>query len=200
MDVVVVVDADADADADDAQPNGTSTRARWVFGFQRLDVYRCAIEFLAVAVKLAEQAPRGYGSLSDQLRRATLSVPLNIAEGSGKTARDGARFYTIARGAALECPRHSMFSKPSEQSERKILPIPAHSWNESCRCLQNSAPLEIPSASASASTSTFTTVLDFLVARRVYLATAALLTSTRRSWKRLTSLAGSSTTPSASKA
>ena len=74
-----------------------------MFGFQRLDVYRCAIEFLAVAVKLAEQAPRGYGSLSDQLRRAALSVPLNIAEGSGKTTRDGSRFYTIARGSALEC-------------------------------------------------------------------------------------------------
>ena len=56
-----------------------------------------------MAVKLADQAPRGYGSLSDQLRRAALSVPLNIAEGSGKTVRDGACFYTIARGAALEC-------------------------------------------------------------------------------------------------
>jgi four helix bundle protein len=74
-----------------------------MFGFQRLDVYRCAIEFLVVAVKLAERAPRGYGSLSDQLRRAALSVPLNIAEVSGKSARDGSRFYTIARGSALEC-------------------------------------------------------------------------------------------------
>ena len=74
-----------------------------MFGFQRLDVYRCAIEFLALAVKMAEKAPRGCGSLADQLRRAALSVPLNIAEGSGKTTRDAARFYTIARGSALEC-------------------------------------------------------------------------------------------------
>jgi four helix bundle protein len=28
---------------------------------------------------------------------------LNIAEGSGKGDRDAARFYTIARGSALEC-------------------------------------------------------------------------------------------------
>ena len=32
-----------------------------------------------------------------------MSVPLNIAEGSGKGGRDAARFYTIARGSALEC-------------------------------------------------------------------------------------------------
>jgi four helix bundle protein len=74
-----------------------------VFGFQRLDVYQCAVQFLALAAALAQRAPRGYSSLSDQLRRAALSVPLNIAEGSGKADRDAARFYAIARGSALEC-------------------------------------------------------------------------------------------------
>jgi four helix bundle protein len=74
-----------------------------MFGFQRLDAYRCAVQFLALSAALAERAPRGYGSLSEQLRRAALSVPLNIAEGSGKSDRDAARFYTIARASALEC-------------------------------------------------------------------------------------------------
>ena len=75
-----------------------------MFGFQRLDVYRCSVLFLGRAAPLAERVPRGYGSLSDQLRRAALSVPLNIAEGSGKpTERDARRFYAIARGSALEC-------------------------------------------------------------------------------------------------
>ena len=74
-----------------------------MFGFQRLDVYQCAVQFLARSASLAERAPRGYGDLSDQLRRAALSVPLNIAEGSGKTDRDAARFYTIAQASALEC-------------------------------------------------------------------------------------------------
>jgi four helix bundle protein len=74
-----------------------------MFGFQRLDVYRCSIQFLGHASGLAERVPRGHAALADQLRRAALSVPLNIAEGTGKGDRDAARFYTIARGSALEC-------------------------------------------------------------------------------------------------
>lgn len=74
-----------------------------MFGFQKLDVYKCAIEFLGHAAKLSEQTPKGYASLADQLRRASLSIPLNIAEGSGKFDKDAKRFYAIARGSALEC-------------------------------------------------------------------------------------------------
>ena len=78
----------------------------YVFGFQKLDVYRCAVRFLGVASTLAERVPRGHSALADQLRRAALSVPLNIAEGSGKGTmedREARRFYAIARGSALEC-------------------------------------------------------------------------------------------------
>jgi len=55
-----------------------------IFGFEGLDVYRCSIEFLALAWRLAEALPRGQSALGDQLRRAALSVPLNIAEGAGR--------------------------------------------------------------------------------------------------------------------
>jgi four helix bundle protein len=77
-----------------------------MFGFQKLDVYRCSVTFLGVASTLAERVPRGHSALSDQLRRAALPVPLNIAEGSGKGTmedREARRFYAIARGSALEC-------------------------------------------------------------------------------------------------
>ncbi len=71
---------------------------------ENLDVYRAAIEFLVLVASLLERFPRGHGPVADQLRRAALSIPLNIAEGYGKRGRaDRARFYDIARGSAHEC-------------------------------------------------------------------------------------------------
>src|SRR5207247_2001210 len=74
-----------------------------MFGFQQLDVYRCAVTFLGEVAPLAEKMPRGYAALGDQLRRAALSVPLNIAEGNGRLSGHATQHYTIARGSALEC-------------------------------------------------------------------------------------------------
>ena len=71
--------------------------------FKKLDVYRCSVRFLKLASRLAAKVPKGHGDLASQLRRASLSIPLNIAEGSGRKGRDAMRFYVIARGSALEC-------------------------------------------------------------------------------------------------
>ena len=72
--------------------------------YERLEVYRYATEHLALAVRITEGPPRPPGFLTDQYRRAALSIPLNIAEGVGKTgADDQRRFYAIARGSAMEC-------------------------------------------------------------------------------------------------
>jgi four helix bundle protein len=74
-----------------------------MFNFNRLDAYSCAISFFRLAIPLAERSPPGYHALSDQLRRAAVSIPLNIAEGSGKFDKDERRYFAIARGSALEC-------------------------------------------------------------------------------------------------
>src|SRR5882762_6526204 len=75
-----------------------------MLSFQKLDVYRCAIEFLGLAAAAAEEVPRGNAALLDQLRRAASSISLNIAEAAGRTGQaDAARTYAIARGSAMEC-------------------------------------------------------------------------------------------------
>jgi four helix bundle protein len=75
-----------------------------MLAYQKLDVYRCAVRALALSARITDEIPKGYGVLSDQLRRAALSISLNIAEGSGRPSAAGAaRFYGMARGSAMEC-------------------------------------------------------------------------------------------------
>jgi len=70
--------------------------------FCRLAVWQAAVCFLPLAAAIAFTA--ALRALDDPLRRASLPIPLNIAEGSGKsTGPDQGRFYTIARGSAMEC-------------------------------------------------------------------------------------------------
>jgi len=74
------------------------------FGYEKLDVYQCSMEFLATAFLLIDKLPKGFAHLGDQLKRAGLSVPLKIAEGSGKSSpQERRRFFEIARSSALEC-------------------------------------------------------------------------------------------------
>ncbi|MGE3172877.1 MAG: four helix bundle protein [Planctomycetota bacterium] len=71
---------------------------------ERLDVYRLALEFAHEAEQLCRGVPRGHTALADQLRRASTSICLNIAEGAGEyRSREKARFYRMARRSATEC-------------------------------------------------------------------------------------------------
>jgi four helix bundle protein len=57
-----------------------------------------------LSFQILESIPRGHAELADQLRRATISIPLNIAEGAGKTTeKDRSRYHAMARGSAMEC-------------------------------------------------------------------------------------------------
>ena len=69
---------------------------------ERLDAYRVAVEVQLLAASIG--SGRRLGALRDQLDRASVSVVLNIAEGSeGFTPAEKAHFYLIARGSAMEC-------------------------------------------------------------------------------------------------
>ena len=74
------------------------------FDHDNLDVYAVAIDFVSIADHIADNMPTGRGYLREQLRRAAISIPLNIAEGAGEFSRkDKARFYRMAARSATEC-------------------------------------------------------------------------------------------------
>ncbi len=54
-----------------------------IMSLKNFQVYQLAIEFLGLANEIAENLPRGYSELRDQLKRASLSIVLNVAEGAG---------------------------------------------------------------------------------------------------------------------
>jgi four helix bundle protein len=71
---------------------------------RKLDAYRIAIEFVLVAFGFCEQLPQGHSLFADQLRRASTSICLHIAEGAGEhSRREKGRFYRIAKRSAIEC-------------------------------------------------------------------------------------------------
>jgi four helix bundle protein len=71
------------------------------FDFERLDCYVVARDFVDLSTRIMI---RGHREIRDQLKRASLSILLNCAEGAGRrTGVDKARFYSIARGSAMEC-------------------------------------------------------------------------------------------------
>ena len=74
----------------------------YMLSFEKLDVYRVAMEFYVFAMQLSLDIPKGYGDLADQMKRAALSIPNNIAESTGRlTKTDKRKFLGIARGSAM---------------------------------------------------------------------------------------------------
>jgi four helix bundle protein len=75
-----------------------------MLSYQKLDVYQCSIQFITLVAVLIRKLPRGYFFLADELKRASVSIPQNIAEGIGKPSiADRSRYLGIARGSAMEC-------------------------------------------------------------------------------------------------
>jgi len=74
-----------------------------MFAFESLEVYSKVKEFNREILELIDSNKlKTY--LRDQLGRASLSIRLNIAEGSSRVTRnDKRRFLVIARGSAFEC-------------------------------------------------------------------------------------------------
>lgn len=75
-----------------------------MFDFEQLEVYKKSKELIKETLKLLRENKAIDSYLRDQLKRAVMSIAINIAEGSGKFSKaDKRNFYTISRGSTYEC-------------------------------------------------------------------------------------------------
>jgi len=75
-----------------------------MFDHEKFEVYKRGIQFIVLANKVSGELPEGNGYLVDQLRRASSSILLNIAEGAGEYASsEKGTFYRMAKRSATEC-------------------------------------------------------------------------------------------------
>jgi four helix bundle protein len=86
--------------------DGSGSRIR--FRFEKLEVWQDARRLNLEIYQLASRLPAGenYG-LGQQIRRASVSISANIAEGAGRNSdRDFAHFLEQSYGSAMELASH----------------------------------------------------------------------------------------------
>jgi four helix bundle protein len=84
-----------------------------MFNFERLDVWHKAIDFadLVYSITRGFPADERFG-LTNQMRRAAVSISSNIAEGSSRSSRvDYCRFVEIATGSVFEVVSQATIGK-----------------------------------------------------------------------------------------
>src|SRR5882672_550864 len=74
------------------------------FRFEDLNVYQEALKFVDKVYLATGAWPKEeiFG-LTNQFRRASVSIVLNIAEGSSRTRKDFRHFLDLSKGSCFEC-------------------------------------------------------------------------------------------------
>ena len=75
------------------------------FEFQNTEMYQQMMDYVSNVYEMTKKFPQSeiYG-LTSQIRRASVSIVLNFAEGWGRyNKKEKAQFYKIARASILEC-------------------------------------------------------------------------------------------------
>ena len=74
------------------------------YSYKQLDVYKESKALVKIVYVVLKKFPREEQyALCDQLRRAVISVPSNLAEGTGRTSpKDQAHFLEMAFGSLME--------------------------------------------------------------------------------------------------
>jgi len=85
------------------------------YNFENLEVYKLANELVKEIYNLSKKFPRSEDFiLTAQLKRAAISVILNIAEGSSRAKKEFARFVEIALGSLIEVKTCCILAKNLE--------------------------------------------------------------------------------------
>ena len=87
-----------------AKPRTFYSERMFSFNFEKLDVWQEAIQFADAVYQITKKFPEHerFG-LTNQMRRAAISISSNIAEGSSRASRaDFGRFVEIATGSLFE--------------------------------------------------------------------------------------------------
>lgn len=74
------------------------------FYYRKLKVYQRAMQLVADVYRLSKQFPQSErNGLTNQIQRAVISVPSNIAEGMGRfSKKERVHFLEIANGSLME--------------------------------------------------------------------------------------------------
>lgn len=77
----------------------------YIFDFERLEVYKMALKFIAAVFKIYPKLPKSFQfTIGEQFIRAAVSIANNIAEGSGKNSKASKiQFYSYSLDSAREC-------------------------------------------------------------------------------------------------
>lgn len=99
------------------------TEKKFKFGFEKLVVWQQSIEFVRKIYNCVEKFPKSelYG-LTSQIKRASVSIPANIAEGTTrKSFKDQARFSEIAFGSLIETLNHLIIAEQLNYVSKDIV-------------------------------------------------------------------------------
>ncbi len=92
-----------------------------MFRFEDLEIWKLSLEYADKCYNIANRFPQyEQYALSDQLRRAALSISNNIAEGSGSSSNNGfSAFLDISIKSALETVNILFFAKKRKYVDEK---------------------------------------------------------------------------------
>ena len=71
--------------------------------YQKLEVWKKSMDLAVQVYSLAKKLPKEETyALADQMRRATVSIPSNIAEGQSRWEKEFIHFLKVAKGSCAE--------------------------------------------------------------------------------------------------